>query len=56
MNKITIPIKGMHCRSCEILVEKNLKNIRKYKENRTYIVLGAMKIGNVRLIDNVVAK
>ncbi|MBI5071455.1 sulfite exporter TauE/SafE family protein [Candidatus Falkowbacteria bacterium] len=28
MNKITIPIKGMHCRSCEILVEKNLKNIR----------------------------
>jgi len=27
MNKITIPIKGMHCRSCEILVEKNLKNI-----------------------------
>lgn len=28
MNKITIPIKGMHCRSCEILVEKNLKNIQ----------------------------
>lgn len=27
MNKITVPIKGMHCRSCEILVENNLKKI-----------------------------
>lgn len=27
MNKITIPIQGMHCRSCEILIEDNLKNI-----------------------------
>ena len=27
MPKITVPIKGMHCRSCEILIEKNLKNI-----------------------------
>jgi uncharacterized protein len=26
-NKITIPIRGMHCRSCEILIEKSLKNI-----------------------------
>lgn len=27
MNKITVPIKGMHCRSCEILVEGSLKKI-----------------------------
>lgn len=27
MNKITVPIKGMHCRSCEILIENNLKKI-----------------------------
>ncbi|MDP1709590.1 MAG: sulfite exporter TauE/SafE family protein, partial [Candidatus Komeilibacteria bacterium] len=27
MPKIIVPIKGMHCRSCEILIEKNLKNI-----------------------------
>ena len=27
MKKITVPIKGMHCRSCEILIENGLKNI-----------------------------
>lgn len=27
MKKLTIPIKGMHCRSCEIMIEKNLKKI-----------------------------
>lgn len=27
MPKITVPIKGMHCRSCEIMIEKNLKKI-----------------------------
>lgn len=27
MNKITLHIKGMHCRSCEILIENELKNI-----------------------------
>jgi len=27
MPQITIPIRGMHCKSCEILVEKSLKNI-----------------------------
>lgn len=27
MNKITVPIKGMHCRSCEILVEGSLKKV-----------------------------
>lgn len=25
MNKTTVPIKGMHCRSCEILIEEKLK-------------------------------
>lgn len=27
MRKITVPIRGMHCRSCEILVEGNLKKV-----------------------------
>lgn len=27
MKKITVPIKGMHCRSCEILIESGLKKI-----------------------------
>jgi len=27
MQKITVPIRGMHCRSCEILVEQNLKKL-----------------------------
>lgn len=27
MSKISVPIKGMHCRSCEILIESNLKKI-----------------------------
>jgi sulfite exporter TauE/SafE/copper chaperone CopZ len=27
MSKIKIPIRGMHCRSCEILIEENLKEI-----------------------------
>ena len=27
MNKMTIPIRGMHCRSCEILVENFLKKV-----------------------------
>lgn len=31
MPKITIPIRGMHCRSCEMLIEKNLKKLRGVK-------------------------
>lgn len=31
MNKTTIPIKGMHCRSCEILIEDKLKEIPEIK-------------------------
>ena len=27
MNRIIIPIRGMHCQSCEMLVEDNLKDI-----------------------------
>ena len=27
MSKISVPIRGMHCKSCEILVEENLKEI-----------------------------
>jgi sulfite exporter TauE/SafE/copper chaperone CopZ len=31
MNKIKVDIKGMHCRSCELLVEDELKKIRNIK-------------------------
>lgn len=32
MNKTTVPILGMHCRSCELLIEDELKNIKGVKE------------------------
>lgn len=28
MKKIQVPIKGMHCRSCEMLIEKNLSEVK----------------------------
>jgi copper chaperone CopZ len=28
MKKITIPVAGMHCRSCEVLLEKSIKKIK----------------------------
>ncbi|MFA7253249.1 MAG: sulfite exporter TauE/SafE family protein [Patescibacteria group bacterium] len=31
MNKIILPIKGMHCRSCEILIEEKLKEFPEIK-------------------------
>lgn len=31
MNKTIIPIKGMHCRSCEILIEEKLKDLPEIK-------------------------
>ncbi|HOX40866.1 MAG TPA: sulfite exporter TauE/SafE family protein [bacterium] len=34
MNKITVPIKGMHCRSCELLVEEKLLAIPGVKSVR----------------------
>ena len=34
MNKTTIPIKGMHCRSCEMLIEEKLKEIPEIKSAR----------------------
>ena len=32
MNKTIVPIKGMHCRSCELLIEDELKNIQGVKK------------------------
>src|SRR3990167_10508838 len=31
MFKTTIPIKGMHCRSCELLIEDELKSVKGVK-------------------------
>ena len=31
LNKFTLPIKGMHCRSCELLVEEGLSKIHHVK-------------------------
>ncbi|MEI6118850.1 MAG: cation transporter [bacterium] len=27
MNKITLPIKGMHCHSCEMIIESTVKKM-----------------------------
>lgn len=32
LNKITLPISGMHCKSCELIVEKELLQIRRVKK------------------------
>ncbi|HBP00989.1 MAG: Heavy metal transport/detoxification protein [Candidatus Moranbacteria bacterium GW2011_GWE1_49_15] len=32
MNKINVPIKGMHCRSCEILIEESISKISHVKK------------------------
>ena len=32
MQKLIVPIKGMHCKSCEILIEENLKEIKEIKK------------------------
>ena len=32
MQKLIVPIKGMHCKSCEILIEENLKQIKEIKK------------------------
>jgi len=32
MQKFIVPIKGMHCKSCEILIEENLKQIKEIKK------------------------
>lgn len=32
MNKVTVPIKGMHCRSCELLIEEALKGVPGVKQ------------------------
>jgi len=32
MNKTIVPIKGMHCRSCELLIEEKLNEIREVKK------------------------
>lgn len=33
LKKITVPIKGMHCKSCELLIEKNLAGLEHVKKS-----------------------
>lgn len=44
MSKITIPIRGMHCRSCELLVEKNLKKIDRVEQVKVNYKIGQAEI------------
>jgi len=44
MQKIVIPIRGMHCKSCEILIEENLKQIPGIKKVESSHVSGRAKI------------
>lgn len=34
MSKINLPIRGMHCKSCEIIIEKNLKKLPSVRDVR----------------------
>ncbi len=44
MEKIIVPIKGMHCKSCEILIEESLKEIKSIKKCEVSHVSGRAKI------------
>lgn len=44
MEKLIIPIKGMHCKSCELLIEKNLKQVSGVKKVESSHVSGRAKI------------
>jgi copper chaperone CopZ len=54
MGKIIVPIRGMHCKSCEILIEDRIKNIAgvkhvevSYSKGKALVTYGAhmMTIG-----------
>ena len=44
MQKIIIPIRGMHCKSCEILIEENLKQVKGVKRAEVSHISGRAKI------------
>ncbi len=44
MQKFIIPIRGMHCKSCEILIEENLKQVSGVKKVESSFVSGSAKI------------
>lgn len=44
MQKLIIPIKGMHCKSCELLIEENLKQVPGVKKVESGYVSGRAKI------------
>lgn len=44
MNKIKVPIKGMHCRSCEIIIEKNLSEIPEVRRSEVNYKKGVAEI------------
>lgn len=43
-NKLIVPIRGMHCKSCEILIEDNLKDIKGIKKCEVNHVSGVARI------------
>ena len=44
MQKIVLPIRGMHCKSCELLIEENLKQVPGVKKAESSHVSGRAKI------------
>jgi Cu+-exporting ATPase len=44
IKNISVPIKGMHCRSCELLIEDKLKEIPKIKSAQLNYQTGEAKI------------
>jgi len=44
LNKFTLPIKGMHCRSCELLVEEELDKVHNVKKTDVNYKTGKVEI------------
>lgn len=44
MQKLIVPIRGMHCKSCEILIEENVKKVSGVKKVESSHVSGRAKI------------
>ncbi len=44
MQKFTIPVQGMHCKSCELIIEENIRQVPNVKKVESSYVSGRVKI------------
>ena len=45
MKKIIIPVSGMHCRSCELILEKSIKKLKNIEKVEANEKKGLVEIG-----------